>query len=123
MLHAIGGSTNAIIHLAAIAGRTGVPLPLDDLGRLGEGIPVLADVEPSGAGLLPDLDRAGGVPALLRELGSRMDTSAVTVTGATLGEVASTAPPASGRSGPPGFRCGKMGPLPWSAGPWPRMVR
>ncbi len=109
MLHAVGGSTNAIIHLAAIAGRAGIPLPLDDLGRLGEGIPVLADVEPSGAGLLPDLDRAGGVPALLRELGHRMDTGAVTVTGATIGEVASAAPPASGRSGRRGVSLGKNG--------------
>ncbi len=109
MLHAIGGSTNAIIHLAAIAGRAGVPLPLDDLGRLGAGIPVLADVEPSGAGLLPDLDRAGGVPALLRELGRRMDTGAVTVTGATIGEVASAAPPASGAIRATGVSLGKNG--------------
>ena len=66
MLHAIGGSTNAVIHLAAMAGRVGVPLPLDELDRLGAGVPVLADVEPSGRGLLPDLDRgwwgAGPVP-------------------------------------------------------------
>ena len=109
MLHAVGGSTNAIIHLAAIAGRAGIPLPLDDLGRLGRGIPVLADVEPSGAGLLPDLDRAGGVPALLRELGSRLDTGAVTVTGATIAEIASTAPPASGAIRPAGVPPGNDG--------------
>jgi dihydroxy-acid dehydratase len=109
MLHAVGGSTNAIIHLAAIAGRASIPLPLDDLGRLGRGIPVLADVEPSGAGLLPDLDRAGGVPALLRELGSRLDTDAVTVTGATIAQIASAAPPASGAIRPAGVSPGNDG--------------
>jgi dihydroxy-acid dehydratase len=109
MLHAVGGSTNAIIHLAAIAGRAGIPLPLGDLGRLGQGIPVLADVEPSGAGLLPDLDRAGGVPALLRELGSRLDTAAITVTGATIAEIASAAPPASGAIRPAGVPPGNEG--------------
>ncbi len=96
MLHAIGGSTNAVIHLAAIAGRAGVPLPLAELGRLGQGVPVLADVEPSGTGLLPDLDAAGGVPALLRELGGLIDGDAAVVTGTTVGEVARAAPPASG---------------------------
>ena len=70
---------------------------------------MLADVEPSGAGLMPDLDRAGGVPALLRELGSLMDTSAVTVTGATVGEVASAAPPASGAIRPVGVSLRKNG--------------
>ena len=96
MLHAIGGSTNAIIHLAAMAGRVGVPLPLDELNRLGAGVPVLADVEPSGAGLLPDLDRAGGVPALLRELGGLVDPAAATVTGTSIGQIAAAAPDASG---------------------------
>ena len=60
VLHAVGGSTNAVIHLAAIAGRVGVGLPLDDLARLGAGVPVLADVQPSGAGLMQDFDAAGG---------------------------------------------------------------
>jgi len=96
MLHAIGGSTNAVIHLAAIAGRAGVPLPLAEFGRLGPGVPVLADVEPSGTGLLPDLDAAGGVPALLRELGGLVDGQAAWVTGTTAGAVARAAPPASG---------------------------
>jgi len=96
MLHAIGGSTNAVIHLAAMAGRVGVPLPLDELGRLGAGVPVLADVEPSGAGLLPDLDQAGGVPALLRELDGLVDPAAATVTGTSIGQIAATAPAASG---------------------------
>jgi dihydroxy-acid dehydratase len=96
MLHAIGGSTNAVIHLAAIAGRAGVPLPLDEFGRLGAGVPVLADVEPSGTGLLPDLDAAGGVPALLRELGGLLETGEAGVAGRSVADVASAAPPAAG---------------------------
>jgi dihydroxy-acid dehydratase len=96
VLHAVGGSTNAIIHLAAMAGRAGAAFPLEDIARLGADMPVLADVEPSGAGLMQDFDAAGGVPALLRELGDRLDTGARTVTGQTIGEIAAAAPPVSG---------------------------
>jgi dihydroxy-acid dehydratase len=95
-LHAIGGSTNAVIHLAAMAGRAGLPFPLDDVARLGATVPVLADIEPSGAGLMPDFDAAGGVPTLLRELAGHLATAATTVTGATIGEVIEKAEPASG---------------------------
>ncbi len=96
VLHAIGGSTNAVIHLAALAGRVGVPFLLEDLRRLGEDVPVLADVEPSGAGLIQDFDAAGGVPALVRELLDLLDVSARTVGGASIGEIASAAPAVSG---------------------------
>jgi dihydroxy-acid dehydratase len=96
VLHAIGGSTNAVIHLAAIAGRAGVGFELDDVARLGADVPVLADVEPSGAGLMQDFDAAGGVPALLRELGGLLDTSARTVSGETLAQIAAAAPAAGG---------------------------
>jgi dihydroxy-acid dehydratase len=97
VLHAIGGSTNAVIHLAAIAGRAGVGLPLDELARLGADVPVLADVQPSGAGLMQDFDAAGGLPALLRELSGLLDESAGTVSGRTIGEIAGAAPaPAAG---------------------------
>jgi dihydroxy-acid dehydratase len=96
VLHAIGGSTNAVIHLAAIAGRAGVPFELDDIARLGADVPVLADVEPSGAGLMQDFDAAGGVPALLRELGGLLDPGARTVSGASVGEIAAAAPAPSG---------------------------
>jgi dihydroxy-acid dehydratase len=96
VLHAIGGSTNAVIHLAAIAGRAGVPFELDDIARLGADVPVLADVEPSGAGLMQDFDAAGGVPALLRELGGLRDPGARTVSGASVGEIAAAAPAPSG---------------------------
>jgi dihydroxy-acid dehydratase len=96
VLHAIGGSTNAVIHLAAIAGRAGVAFELDDITRLGADVPVLADVEPSGAGLMQDFDAAGGVPALLRELGGLLDRAALTVSGESIGEIAARAPAPSG---------------------------
>jgi dihydroxy-acid dehydratase len=95
-LHAIGGSTNAVIHLAAMAGRAGVPFALEDIRRLGETVPVLADVEPSGSGLMPDFDKAGGVPTLLRELAGQLRTAALTITGRSVGEVIAGAAPASG---------------------------
>jgi dihydroxy-acid dehydratase len=97
VLHAIGGSTNAVIHLAAIAGRAGVALPLDELARLGADVPVLADIQPSGAGLMQDFDAAGGLPALLRELSGLLEVGAGTVGGQTIGEIAAAAPaPAAG---------------------------
>jgi len=96
VLNAIGGSTNAVIHAAAIAGRAGVPFALEDVERLGKGVPVLADVEPSGAGLVQDFDAAGGVPALLKALGDRVDRSCATVSGRTIGEIADAAPEPSG---------------------------
>jgi len=95
-LHAIGGSTNAVIHLAALAGRTGVPFPIDDIARLGADVPVLADIEPSGAGLMPDFDAAGGVPSLLRELSALLDLNAPTVSGQTIGQIAAAAGPVTG---------------------------
>ena len=95
-LHAIGGSTNAVIHLAAMAGRAGVPFPLEEVGRLGAKVPVLADVEPSGSGLMPDFDKAGGVPTLLREIAPHLHAKAITVTGQCIGDVIACAAPASG---------------------------
>jgi dihydroxy-acid dehydratase len=96
VLHAIGGSTNAVIHLTAIAGRVGVPLPLDDFARLGATVPVLADVQPSGTGLIQDFHAAGGLPALLAGLGSLIDHSPVTVTGASIGDIAAGPAPEPG---------------------------
>jgi dihydroxy-acid dehydratase len=96
VLHAIGGSTNAIVHLSAMAGRVGAAFPLDDLARLGTDVPVLADVEPSGAGLVQDFDAAGGLPTLLRELGDLVEPAARSVTGATIGEIRDAALPATG---------------------------
>ena len=66
---AIGGSTNAVIHLIALAGRIGIPLCLDDFDRLGSSLPCLVDIQPSGKHLMEDFFYAGGLPAVLRELG------------------------------------------------------
>jgi L-arabonate dehydrase len=85
---ALGGSTNAIIHLIAIAGRTGVSLDMDDWDRLGRDIPFLLDVMPSGRFLMEDFDYAGGLQSLMRRLAEAglLHTGAPTVTGRTVGE-------------------------------------
>jgi dihydroxy-acid dehydratase len=83
---AIGGSTNAVIHLIAMARRAGVPLGLDDFEELARRTPLLANIRPSGKYLMEDFFYAGGLPALLRSLGDLLDTSAVTANGQTLGE-------------------------------------
>ncbi|HQZ45390.1 MAG TPA: IlvD/Edd family dehydratase [Usitatibacteraceae bacterium] len=86
VLLAIGGSTNGIIHLTAIAGRLGIPVDLADLDRLGRETPVLVDLKPSGQHYMEDFHKAGGVPALLRELKPLLNLDAITVTGRTMGE-------------------------------------
>ncbi len=73
VLAAIGGSTNAVIHLTAMARRLGHDLSLDDVDRVGRSTPVLVDVEPSGSALIEDLDRAGGFPSVFRALDARLD--------------------------------------------------
>ena len=83
---AIGGSTNSVIHLIATARRVGVPLSLADFDALARTTPLLANIRPSGAFLMEDFFYAGGLPALLRNLGDLLDTSAPTVNGRTLGE-------------------------------------
>ena len=79
-LAAVGGSTNAVVHLLAIAGRLGVPLTLDDFDRLGAGVPLLVNLEPAGRYLMEDLFRAGGLTAVLREVEDLLDPAAITVT-------------------------------------------
>jgi dihydroxy-acid dehydratase len=91
VLLAIGGSTNAIIHLTAIAGRVGIEIDLDALDALGRDTPVLVDLKPSGRHYMEDFHSAGGVPTLLRELKPLLHLDALTVTGRTLGG-SSTAP-------------------------------
>jgi dihydroxy-acid dehydratase len=86
VLLAIGGSTNGIIHLTAIAGRLGIKLDLDRLDALGRDTPVLVDLKPSGLYYMEDFHKAGGMPALLRELRPLLHLDALTVTGRTLGE-------------------------------------
>ena len=84
---ATGCSTNAIIHLIAMARRAGVPLTLDDLDAIGRTTPVIANIRPSGKDyLMEDFFYAGGLPALMKELGDKLDLSVTTVTGKTLGE-------------------------------------
>jgi dihydroxy-acid dehydratase len=83
-LAAIGGSTNAVVHLLALAGRLGVPLSLDDFDRIGAGVPVLVDLLPAGRFLMDDFHRAGGLPAVLAEIRDLLDPSATTVTGEAL---------------------------------------
>ena len=83
---ALGGSTNAIIHLIAMAGRAGVALSLDDFEVLARRTPLLANIRPSGAYLMEDFFYAGGLRALLRNLGDLLDTKALTSNGKTLGE-------------------------------------
>ncbi|MEU6227991.1 IlvD/Edd family dehydratase [Streptomyces sp. NPDC047042] len=83
-LAAIGGSTNAVVHLLAIAGRLGVPLTLDDFDRIGSRVPVLVDLQPAGRFLMEDFHRAGGLSAVLREVRDLLDPDALTVTGEPL---------------------------------------
>ena len=85
-LAAIGGSTNAVVHLLAIAGRLGVPLTLDDFDHIGRAVPLLADIQPSGRFLMDDFHRAGGLLAVLREVEDLLDPEAITVTGRPLVE-------------------------------------
>ncbi|CAM3845528.1 dihydroxy-acid dehydratase [Kibdelosporangium persicum] len=80
-LAAIGGSTNAVVHLLAIAGRLGVPLSLEDFDRIGADVPLLADLQPAGRFLMEDLHRAGGLAAVLNQVADLLDKDAVTVTG------------------------------------------
>ena len=89
---AIGGSTNAVVHLLAIAGRLGVPLALEDFDALAQDIPTLLNLMPSGKYLMEDFCYAGGLPAVMRELGGLLHGGAITVTGKTVTENVADAP-------------------------------
>jgi L-arabonate dehydrase len=89
---AIGGSTNAVIHLLAIAGRIGVPLSLEDWDKLGSALPCLLNLQPSGKFLMEDFYYAGGLPAVMKEITAHLDTRALTVNGRSLGENIADAP-------------------------------
>ena len=86
VLLAIGGSTNAIIHLTAVAGRLGIPIPLAQLNILSDETPVLIDLKPTGEHYMEDLFKAGGLGVVLRELKHLLNLDCMTVTGQTLGE-------------------------------------
>ncbi|WP_242656646.1 dihydroxy-acid dehydratase [Salipiger marinus] len=85
VLQAVGGSTNGVVHLAAIAGRLGFDLDLEDLDRLGAETPVLVDLKPSGQHYMEDLFRAGGLVTVLREIVDLIARDCLTVTGRSLG--------------------------------------
>jgi dihydroxy-acid dehydratase len=93
ILLAIGGSTNAIVHLTAIAGRAGVEISLKKLNELSDSTPVLVDLKPTGQHYMSDLYAAGGVGAVLRELKPLLHLDCMTVAGVTLGEVLEKLPP------------------------------
>ena len=93
VLLSIGGSTNGIVHLAAIAGRVGLEIDLQALDRMGRGTPVLLDLKPSGQHYMEDFHKAGGMAALFRELKPLLRLDALTVTGRTLGQEIESAGP------------------------------
>jgi L-arabonate dehydrase len=85
-LAAIGGSTNAVIHLIAIAGRLGVPLSVDDFDRLGSELPCLVNLQPSGEHLMEDFCYAGGLPAVMKEISHLLHLDVLTANGRSIGE-------------------------------------
>lgn len=93
VLLAVGGSTNALIHLTAMAGRLGIGIDLEGFDKLGRETPVLVDLKPTGQHYMEDLYKAGGLTPILRELGSLIDRACLTVTGRTLGDNIDAAPP------------------------------
>jgi dihydroxy-acid dehydratase len=91
VLQAIGGSTNGLVHLTAIAGRAGIPLDLAAFDQLGRDIPVLLNLKPSGAHYMEHFHRAGGLPALMRELTAFLNLDAPNISGGTLGDAVAAA--------------------------------
>ena len=98
VLQAIGGSTNGLVHLAAIAGRAGIRLDLAAFDGIGREVPVLVDLKPSGDHYMEHLHHAGGVPRLLRELAPFLDLDAPTVLGGTLRDYADAAEEVPGQT-------------------------
>ena len=91
VLQAIGGSTNGLIHLTAMAGRAGVKVELDAFDKLGREIPMLVNLKPSGSHYMEHFHHAGGLPALMRELVPFLDLNAPSVSGGTLGDAIAAA--------------------------------
>src|SRR5919201_1316088 len=95
VLMAVGGSTNAVIHLTAVAGRAGISLPLGRFDQLSRATPLLTSVRPSGRFHMEDLYEAGGIPAVMKELAPLLHRQCLTVTGKTVGEnLQAVSPPA-----------------------------
>ncbi len=97
VLLAIGGSTNGIVHLTAIAGRLGIDVDLDAFDRIGKETPVLVDLKPSGQHYMEDFHKAGGMRTLLRELRPLLHLDVMTISGRTLGQELDAAPAAFGQ--------------------------
>ena len=94
VLAALGGSTNAVVHLLAVARRAGVPLTLDDFDRIARTVPLLVDLKPSGRAYMQDFHNAGGVPVLLKALSDVLDLAPVGIDGLSMGErLESISPP------------------------------
>ena len=93
VLLAVSGSTNAIVHLTAMAGRLGIKVDLEGFDRMGHETPVLVDLKPTGQHYMEDLEKAGGLVTILREIKGLLKLKALTVTGKTLGENIAAAPP------------------------------
>ena len=91
VLQAIGGSTNGLVHLAAIARRAGLSVNLEEFDAIGRKVPVLIDLKPSGDHYMEHFHWAGGVAKLMKELGDRLDRSVPTIDGRTIGEIADAA--------------------------------
>ena len=98
VLAAVGGSTNAVVHLLAIARRAGVPLSLGTFDEISQRVPLLLDLKPSGQGYMEDFHRAGGLPSLMQALGELLDLTHIGLSGRPLSEVlADVSPPADPR--------------------------
>ena len=87
VLSAVGGSTNGIVHLTAIAGRLGFNINLDDFDKMTKNTPMIVDLKPSGSGYMEDLFKSGGLPRILSNLKDFLHLDAVTITGQTMGEL------------------------------------
>ena len=98
ILQSIGGSTNGLIHLSAIAGRIGLHLDLDEFDRMGRNVPVLVDLKPSGEHYMEHFHHAGGVPRVMKELADLLATDAQTVSGGTLADSIATAEDVPGQT-------------------------
>ncbi len=98
ILHALGGSTNGVVHMAAIARRAGLRLDLDEVDRIGRDVPVLVDLKPSGQHYMEHFHEAGGMPRLLKEVAAHLHLEAPTVAGQTLADVVSMAEDVPGQT-------------------------
>jgi len=116
VLGALGGSTNAVIHLTAMAHRLGLVLDLDAVDRVGRSVPVIVDVEPSGAALMEDLDDAGGIPTVFGALGDLLHGETILADGRSMAEAQSNAPAPPARYAIEIIRSTRPGHFEWCVG-------